>query len=415
MAAQAHEDGDLRLAHGLEGVGGHVVHRREDDTGVGHPEPSRRHADQLGVPGGEEPNQELGGRLDDEEASAEEERRQDEGDLHRPDHPLVVPGAEVVADDGLNPAGEPQNGEEEEAVQAEEDAHGRDGHVPAVPSEQPVEEDEDEGEAQLREKGRETDGEDPTQDIGARDEVSGSEAELPHPGQIVPGGPEGGDALGEHRGQGRASDAHPEGEDEEGIQQDVHHSSQHEAEHGEPGAALRPDEVVEAEPEGRERDPPHDDAQILPGHGHQRGRHPREGEDLLDEKTANDGGQHPSSGEQEQGVAHGPLRPAPSPLAEGDGDEGAGSHTYEGAEGDDQHHEGKAHGDGPDPHGVHSPPDEDPVHDIIESVRHHPDDPRQGKPQDKPGEGLRPHGGRALDASFVHCRSSVAREDCRRL
>ena len=162
-------------------------------------------------------------------------------------HPPGAAGTEVIAGDGLGPLGDALQRQHGKLHDAGEDGHGPHGQVAAV----------------FQQGGVEAHGDDAF--AGLHDEGGGAQG---HAGQNQPG-PDGqgclfqpqqgllppqeghhpyaGYRLGQHRGQGRPPDAHVQGEDEQGVQQDVAHRADEDGFHAHLGEALGGDEGVQAQ------------------------------------------------------------------------------------------------------------------------------------------------------------------------
>ena len=115
--------------------------------------------------------------------------------------------------------------------------------------------------------------------------------------------PQGGTALGEHRGQGRPPHPHIQGKDEDGIQHDVHRRPQGHRHHPHAAEALGVDKGVHAQADHHKEGAQQIDGQVVVGVGEGQVAGPKEIEDGPPEGQA-EHRQSPAKQEQEgKGVA----------------------------------------------------------------------------------------------------------------
>jgi hypothetical protein len=99
----------------------------------------------------------------------------------------------------------------------------------------------------------------------------------------------------------------------------------------------------------------------------------------------------PAAQEKYYRVAHGLLGPGVLLLAQRYGDVGARSHAYQQPECYHHYREGEYHAYRADPRRSHRLPDEEPVYDVVEGVRHHADDRGQREAQHQAADRVGPH------------------------
>ena len=181
--------------------------------------------------------------------------------------PVRVPGAVVVAGDGLGALGNALKGQHGKLHDAGKDGHGTYGDVAAVFQQGGIEAHGDHALAGLHDER-----------CGAQSHAgqnqSGSQADifLFQPQQRLRAGeepqhPDAGNALGQNGGQGRAPDAHMQGKNEDGVQQDVGHRADEHRPHADLGKALGGDEAVEAQGHLDENGADGVDAHVIHGVG----------------------------------------------------------------------------------------------------------------------------------------------------
>ena len=133
-------------------------------------------------------------------------------------YPPGAAGAEVIAGDGLGPLGDALQGQHGKLHDAGENGHGPHGQVAAVFQQGGVEAHGDDAFAGLHDEGGGAQGH-----AGQNQPGPDGQGRLfqPQQGLLPPQEghhPYAGHRLGQHRGQGRAPDAHVQGEDEQGVQ-----------------------------------------------------------------------------------------------------------------------------------------------------------------------------------------------------
>lgn len=157
-----------------------------------------------------------------------------------------------------------------------------------------------------------------------------------------------------------------EDKDGDGVQDDVDDTPHQGGGHGKLGAAIGPDDGVEAVGEDEEGDADEDDVKIIHGIGQVVLRGPKGGQDAIPAQ-GEDRHQHgAASQQQDQGIAHAAVGALgiPLPLAEAEvGGAPVADHQGQG-QGNDG--DGKDHVGGPVAQVAHPPADEDLVDDVIQ-------------------------------------------------
>ena len=166
------------------------------------------------------------------------------GNPHRLPHPVVELCPVIVADDRLGTLGDPFDRQQDELEEGEEDGHRADGDIAAETAGLVVEADVEEALREAHEKRGRTEDDDLPQDRKPGPQVAGADFQLgPFP-EKEGHDPDKGGKLADDRRQGRTLDAHPEGEDEERVQDDVQDAAQHRRHHRRLGKALGGDVIV---------------------------------------------------------------------------------------------------------------------------------------------------------------------------
>ena len=181
---------------------------------------------------------------------------------------------------------------------------------------------------------------------------------------------------------------HAQGEDEDGVQNQVQDRAGDHAAHAVPWAAVRPDDGGESRTDQLKGQPPGDGPEI--GHGLRPGggRGAEEPGDLGGAAPADGGGTEAAEEDQGEGVADGVVRLPLLPPAQAQADVGGAAVPQQQGRGIYQNDHRKGHVDGRHGGDPHALAHEDLVHDVVEAVDHQRHGRGHSVAEDQPLDGL---------------------------
>lgn len=324
--------------------------------------------------------------------------------------PGVVARAEIEAVDGLDGGGNPHEHGVGDLIDLDHHAVDGQGDIAAVDrdgavlAQEVIQGDLDQGGHGLGQQAGKAQGENLPRQGGGGPEGLPPDPDRAHPPQ-VPQAHAAGGRLPDHGGDAGAHHAHVQREDEDGVQNQVHHRAQNHALHGVLGGAVRPDDGGEGRTHQLERDAHADGPQVCHRLGIGGLRGAAEHHDPGGQKPAQQRGGHAGAQDQRQGVADGPVRLLLLAAAQAQAHVGRAAVAQQQGECVDQDDDGKGNIGGGHAGDAHALSHEDLVHDVIEIVDHQRQGGWDGIAQQQCGDRLRLQG---IGFLFrVHCNSSL--------
>ena len=211
------------------------------------------------------------------------------GQHHGPEdlaHPLMITGTVVITYDGLTSGSDAHHEGDDNLEDLYDDAHHGHGDVRpvlglgAVLDQGGVHHPHDDDDGHLGEQAADAQGQEAGEQDFSRPEAVPAQAEGPAPAQIAQS-QHCRDHLAEDGSPGRPRHPPVEDKDGDGVQNDVDDAPDQGREHGELGAAIGPDDGVEAVGEDEEGDADEDDVKIIHGVGQVVLRGPEGGQDAI--------------------------------------------------------------------------------------------------------------------------------------
>ena len=295
-------------------------------------------------------------------------------------HPKKMLCPEVVAVDGLHGGGDAHKHGVGDLIHLHHHSIDREGDVAAVHAgrsvdpQQVVQGDLHQGGEDLGQQAGNPQGQNPPGELGG-----GAQGLAPEPDCVQPGQIDQKQHPGRHLADDRSNagphHSHSQGEDEDGVQDQIEDGTGDHAAHAVPGVAVRPDDGGEGRADQLEGQPPGDGPEI--GSSLRPGgiRSAEEPGDLGGEAPADDGRAEAAGGDQGDGVTDGVVRLLLLAAAEAQADVGGAAVPQQQGHGVHQNDHRERHVDGRHGGDPHALAHEDLVHDVVEAVDHQ----RQGR------------------------------------
>ena len=283
---------------------------------------------------------------------------------------VCVPGAVVVAGNGLSALRQTSQGQQGELHDAGEDGHGAHGQIPAVFQQGGVEAHEDDALTGLHDKrGRSQ------RDAGRHQPQTGQQVLPPQAQQRLFAAeercdPDAGQGLRQHGGQRRAPHAHVQSEDEQRVQRDIGQRADEHRQHAGPGEALGRHEGVEAQRQLDEHGADGIDTHVVGGVGDGVLAGAEQQQEVAAPQKQHGGEGQGQQEQQGSAAAQQPLRAGVVAAAHGNGGTGRTAGGHQCRKGGDDHDEGHAHahaGEGQASVAGHVT-NVDAVHDVVEHI-----------------------------------------------